>query len=83
MRQPALRARSKMLICIGAYVISMFMFWDKILPGSVMLAATLSCGIYLYFFVRCPNCRSPYLLQKGKSVLKLGETCSVCGEPVH
>jgi uncharacterized protein (DUF983 family) len=70
-----------MLIYMAATIIAVVLFWLNQLPSPVMLGIIMLSGL-LSYLERCPNCRTSYLMQEGKSILKLGTTCENCGAPI-
>jgi transposase-like protein len=69
-----------MILYLLAAVAGVVLQWTHVIGAVWMLLAIMVFG-FLEYFERCPRCGHSYLMQKGKSILKLGEGCANCGRP--
>lgn len=71
----------RMLSYLFAAMLCAVLSWANIIPYVISIAIIVFMGC-LIFSERCPKCSTSYLMQKGKSVLKLGSKCENCGAPI-
>jgi len=78
----ALLVKARLISYLIVAITSVVLFWLHVIPGLWLLPIIFLWGL-LSYMERCPICSKPYLLQRGKSILKLGKVCENCGAAIE